>query len=186
MTLIAGRETDNEVSQEVRVKTEGVSRSMPDGDIDGQDSQQAAGTPVYKRGNGETILIVEDDNEVRSIVSILLSRLGYQIWQADNASTGLEIFAQNPNITAIYADVDLPGGPSGIDLAKSCRELRHDVPIIFTSGHAPDGFIHAIGEIENAPLLKKPIDFKVLSRILRHMLVSTASDQNHATVTALV
>jgi DNA-binding NtrC family response regulator len=67
-------------------------------------------------GNGETILIVEDDANLREINAHVLDRLGYRPLQAEDAISALAILNETPEIAIPFTDVVLPGGMSGVDL----------------------------------------------------------------------
>ena len=79
------------------------------------------------------ILVVEDDNEVRELISSTLSIKGFDVVEAKDAEDGLEAYKRHkPNI--IITDINMPGS-SGLWLIESVRKSDSDTPIIVLSGH---------------------------------------------------
>ena len=109
---------------------------------------------------------MEDDDEVRFVLSVLIRKLGHRTQEAENAAAGLEIFKQDKDIAAIYTDVVLPGGMSGVDLAKACRETRSDLPIVFTSGYAAEHINEELNTVDDIFVVTKPVDMKNLAHVL--------------------
>lgn len=103
----------------------------------GQEPGQAeASGPGLPSGGTEAILVVEDDELVRSYVCAQLSSHGYRVIEAQNAAEALEIVESSTPIDLIFTDVVMPGGMNGPNLAESARVRRPALKILFTSGHA--------------------------------------------------
>ncbi len=87
------------------------------------------------RGNTETVLVIEDEPEVRDFISQVLQAMNYRVIAAEDGSTGLKhLRTQGENISVVLMDLVLPG-LSGIDLAKTIRGERPDLPVLSMSGH---------------------------------------------------
>ena len=76
-------------------------------------------------GNGRRVLVVEDNDSVRRLTCRRLSGLGYQVAEAANALAALEVLAEDPTFDLIFSDIVMPGGLSGLDLA---REIAYHFP----------------------------------------------------------
>ena len=82
-----------------------------------------------------TILVVEDDEQVRASTTMLLHSMGCTVREAGDARTGLEILDGDPHIDLLLSDVVLPGGKSGIDLLHICAERHPRLKTILVSGY---------------------------------------------------
>jgi PAS domain S-box-containing protein len=104
---------------------------------------KVAATKVSKklqwRGGEETILLVEDEPEVRMVTSVVLERHGYQVLEAGDGIEALRIWERHAgSIDLLLTDIVMPEGISGQELAGRLRERRPKLPVIFTSGYSPE------------------------------------------------
>jgi CheY-like chemotaxis protein len=105
--------------------------------------EKVAATKVSKqlkwRGGEETILLVEDEPEVRMVTSVVLERHGYQVLEAGDGVEALRIWERHAgSIDLLLTDIVMPEGISGQELAGRLREGRPKLPVIFTSGYSPE------------------------------------------------
>ena len=128
--------------------------------------KEAAATPV----TGETILLVEDNAEVRRITVRRAGNLGYTVIEAENAARAIEVLSSGAKIDLIFSDVVMPGGMSGFDLALWARKNAPTVRVLLTSGFAED--VARLGEAPASDLeiLRKPYTGPELARALRAVL----------------
>ncbi len=131
---------------------------------------RAAPAPVEVTGGDERILLVEDDPTVLALTLDVLTGLGYQVQTATNAAEALEILQAGADVDLLFTDVVMPGGVSGVSLARTARELRPDLRVLLTSGFVGDG---QINEGREFPLLDKPYETPVLAATLRKLLDRT-------------
>ncbi|MFP6729052.1 MAG: response regulator, partial [Alphaproteobacteria bacterium] len=115
-------------------------------------------------GNGETILIVEDDANLREINAHVLDRLGYRPLQAEDAISALAILNETPEIAILFTDVVLPGGMSGVDLMDEALQQRPDLKVLFTSGYADNAIIDRGRIGSDFELIEKPFSKDILAR----------------------
>jgi len=126
-------------------------------------------------GGQETILCVEDDNDVRQYVTVQLESLGYKVIPAANAAEALAIAAEGKTFDLLFTDIVMAGGMNGRELAEQMVAARPSLRVLFTSGYAYDS-LHAQGRATlDAPLLTKPYRKAELARMLRRSL-DTAVD----------
>jgi CheY-like chemotaxis protein len=117
-------------------------------------------------GGSEALLVVEDDEQVRALAVEMLKGLGYAVVVAPNAKAALTLLKSKRQFGALMSDVVMPGGMSGIQLAKSARKLRPALPILLTSGYAGgEG-----GADEGFTFLSKPYELQVLAARLRELI----------------
>ena len=141
--------------------------------------QRPADTHVAR---GETILVVEDEPEVRRIAIAFLEDLGYRVLQAPDAAAAMALVRVSPPIDLILADVVLPGGMSGRDLAAAVREHHPGTCVVLMSGYAREGAYNAeLGEAD-PKLLDKPFTKAKLAEALREALAHSAAHLGHKTV----
>ena len=119
------------------------------------------------RGDGQLVLIVEDDEKVRGLAVKVITALGYRVCEAEDGATALEAIDETADIDIMLTDVILPGGMSGRDIADEVAVRRPEVGIIFTSGYSADAIIHDGKLDEGAELLSKPYRRETLARALR-------------------
>lgn len=116
---------------------------------------------------GETILVVEDDEEVRDMTIAMLERLDYTTLQCPNGKRALEILETEADVRLLFTDVVLPGGMSGPELARIVQARRPDMGILFTSGYTEDAMQQQGWMAEGIELLSKPYHKADLARKIR-------------------
>jgi PAS domain S-box-containing protein len=119
---------------------------------------------------GETILVVDDKDELRKVVIKQLRELGYQTIEATDGPSALRVLSGEAKIDLLFTDVVMPGGMSGYDLSNAARELRPGLSVLFTSGF-PAVAENGSGRLDpSAPLLSKPYQRQDLAQKLRAVL----------------
>jgi CheY-like chemotaxis protein len=122
------------------------------------------------RGDGQLVLVVEDDEKVRSLAVKAITALGYRVCEAEDGVTALETIDKTAGIDIMLTDVMLPGGMSGRDIADEVAVRRPDVGIVFTSGYSADAVIHDGKLNEGVELLSKPYRREAPARALRRAI----------------
>ena len=115
---------------------------------------------------GETVLVVEDDPNVREVTIDRLEHLGYRIVEAQNAKEALDVLSSGTKVDVLLTDVVMPGGMTGIELVEQIRPTYPTIKAILSSGYAPD----ATTLIPKTPWLRKPYTLSELARTLREVL----------------
>jgi PAS domain S-box-containing protein len=93
-------------------------------------------TTQVPTGNGEVILVVDDNDEMRMVAMRNLTALGYQVKSATDGISALAEIESNDSIALLFTDIVMPGGLSGYDLAEKSRKIRPNLPIILSTGFA--------------------------------------------------
>ena len=117
-----------------------------------------------------TILIVEDDEQVRETASALLDDLGYRVLRACDASSALAIVESGVAIDMVFTDVVMPGQVRSVELARRARERLPDVAILYTSGYTQNAIIHGGRLDAGVDLLPKPYTRDALALKVAEML----------------
>jgi PAS domain S-box-containing protein len=118
------------------------------------------------RASGESILIIEDDIDVRRFIVECLSNLGYRVSEADNGHAGLDML-QHCLPDLMIVDFAMPG-LNGAEVATLARERHSALPIIFVTGYADMDAVERVAGTKL--LLRKPFDVTALSNIVRDAL----------------
>jgi PAS domain S-box-containing protein len=121
------------------------------------------------RGNGETILLCEDDPDVRRFSADSLIELGYKVIEAADADSALDLLRDVAPIDLLFTDVVLPGGKTGAELAREAREVQPGLKVLFTTGYARSALDETAIDAATE-LLPKPFSIDELSIRLRQML----------------
>ena len=122
------------------------------------------GTPAH--GQGETILLVEDESLVAGLITEALADHGYHCLEARDAHEAMAIADSGQWIDLVVTDIGLPGGIDGLTLAAHLRSRLPGLKVLFASGHADADAVNAQG----APLLQKPFDMNQLIVQVRQIL----------------
>jgi len=104
--------------------------------------------------NGATILVVEDDADVRIAVVQILELSGYRVLSARDGHEALAALRDNPGIDLVFSDLVMPEGMSGLELVREAQRLRPDLKILLTSGYSARAVLGDSGP--DLPLIKKP------------------------------
>jgi PAS domain S-box-containing protein len=133
-------------------------------------------------GGTETVLVVEDDAEVRATVVEMLTDLGYRVLKAVDAASALVVIESGVPIDLLFTDVVMPGTLKSPELARKARERLPDIAVLFTSGYTENSIVHGGRLDAGLELLSKPYTREALARKFRHVLSNQR--QRQAIVTA--
>jgi CheY-like chemotaxis protein len=118
----------------------------------------------------ETILIVEDEADVREIAINFLRSLGYSVIAAEDADTALQQLAGHGEIAMLFSDVVLGTGMTGVELAEAARHMRPGLPVLLTSGYEHAALDGGSQQGSEFMLLQKPYRREQLSAAVRREL----------------
>ena len=121
-------------------------------------------------GGTETILVVEDDPEVRATVVELLTELGYRVLKASDGQSALAVIQSGMPVDLLFTDVVMPGPVRSPDLARQAKAILPDLEVLFTSGYTENAIVHGGRLDPGVSLLSKPYRREDLARKLRHLL----------------
>ncbi|HET7221995.1 MAG TPA: ATP-binding protein, partial [Rhodanobacteraceae bacterium] len=118
----------------------------------------------------ETILVVEDETDVRTVATRFLSAVGYNVVAAANAREALDLLIANPDVDLLFSDVVLGSGLDGTELAREARRVRPALPILLVSGYQGPGDRRSEKSAETFELLRKPYRREQLIGTIRRLL----------------
>jgi CheY-like chemotaxis protein len=137
--------------------------------VTASDEDKPEETPVRGSSN-ETVLVVEDDADVRTYSCDTLRDLGYTVVEAENGRAGLRALQSNPAIRILFTDIGLPGGMNGRQLSEEARKLRPDLKVLFTTGYARNAIVHEGRLDPGVELITKPFTQSALATKLRDII----------------
>jgi CheY-like chemotaxis protein len=121
-------------------------------------------------GGTETILVAEDDEQVRETVVAMLSDLGYTVLKSSDASAALNILESGVPVDLLFTDVVMPGALKSSDMARQARERLPGLAVLFTSGYTENSIVHGGRLDPGVELLSKPYTQEAVARKIRHVL----------------
>jgi nitrogen-specific signal transduction histidine kinase/CheY-like chemotaxis protein len=128
-----------------------------------REPQVATGTSIRTGIDHGTLLLVEDDNEVAALTREMLSCLGFKVIHATTPAAALGALANGRPVDVVLSDIMMPGGMSGLDLAREIRRRKPGLPVVLTTGYAEAA---AGMEPREFKLLLKPYSIEALSAAL--------------------
>jgi CheY-like chemotaxis protein len=126
--------------------------------------------PAEHFSGGETILVVEDDEAVRTLVVSQLEDLGYHVIEAADGRAAQEILRIGVPVDLLFTDVVMPGGITGRRLAEEAMRERPGLRVLFTSGYTENSIVHHGRLDPGVNLLSKPYKKRDLARKVREVL----------------
>ena len=129
------------------------------------------------RGGTETVLVVEDDDEVRETAVSLLTDLGYSVLKAREAMGALSVVESGVPIDVLFTDVVMPGPLRSPELARKAKERLPNLAVLFTSGYTENAIVHGGRLDRGVELLSKPYTREALARKIRHVIANQAQQR---------
>jgi PAS domain S-box-containing protein len=129
---------------------------------------------VQKRGIAEgsgRILVVEDDNQLLQVTSVMVMQLGYQVLSAQNGIDAIAMLQGN-EFDLLFSDVRMPGGMNGVELAREAKRLNRGIKVLLTTGYADD-VLTRCEALDEFPIIGKPFLKADLARCLWSVLQGT-------------
>ena len=126
--------------------------------------------PVSATSVGETILVVEDEEDVRKFTADVLSELGYRVTSAADGLLALNELEKLGGVQLLFTDVGLPNGMNGRELAEEARRRWPLMKVLFTTGYARNAIVHHGRLDPGVELIVKPFTQSSLAAKIRKVL----------------
>jgi signal transduction histidine kinase/DNA-binding response OmpR family regulator len=128
--------------------------------------------PIPRAGQDEVVLVVEDNEDVRSYSVMVLKELGYRVLEAPDAEMALEVMQQAKRVDLLFTDVILPG-KSGRALADMVKVRWPQLRVLYTTGYSRNAIVHHGRLDPGVQLISKPFTFEQLAARVRDVLDQT-------------
>ncbi|WP_157821239.1 hybrid sensor histidine kinase/response regulator [Mariprofundus ferrinatatus] len=122
-----------------------------------------------EEGEGETILLVDDEADLLETTQGVLENLGYHVLTAADGLEAVDIFSNNQGIALVIMDVVMPR-LGGSRAALRMREINPDIPIIFATGYDKKEALRPEERIERSLVMRKPLDIDTLSHRIKEII----------------
>ena len=124
------------------------------------------------RGEGETVLVVDDEPTVRMLVGEVLADLGYNAIEAEDGAAGLKVLNSKARVDLLVTDVGLPGGMNGRQVADAARVARPDLKVLFITGYAENAVL-SHGHLDpGMHVMTKPFAMEALASRIRDLIAT--------------
>jgi len=105
---------------------------------------------------GKTVLVVEDDPDIRTLTVVMLRSVGLTVVDADQAESAFRVAQTTPKIDLLVTDVVLPGGKNGRVIADKLQQRIPGLKVLYMSGYTEDVFADQLKGVTDIILLRKP------------------------------
>ncbi|HWG80445.1 MAG TPA: PAS domain S-box protein [Stellaceae bacterium] len=135
-------------------------------------NERTSPPPMPRAERPATVLIVEDEEDVRQLAAESLEEFGYRVLLAENAPAAVSVLERD-TVDLLLSDIVMPGGMSGLELADRARRLHCALPVLLTTGYA-EAIDHAVARRPSIELLRKPFRPRELGAKVQQMLSAAA------------
>jgi PAS domain S-box-containing protein len=137
-------------------------------------ARPAGSADQTEASNGEKVLVVEDNHDVRQLTVTRLQRLGYEVVECNTGAEAKAVLENGLAVDVIFSDIMMPGGTTGIDLGRWVERHRPGLPIVLTTGFAEETARGMAGAQDSWQILRKPYAQKDLAVVMRSALAKRA------------
>jgi CheY-like chemotaxis protein len=123
-------------------------------------------------GDGELILVVEDNDKVREATMSRLESLSYAVLEAKTGPEAITLLQSEEPIALVFSDIVMPGGVTGYDVAEWVRSVKPETKVLLTSGYS-DGPLAASEAVRAIKVLGKPYTREQLAYALRETFINS-------------
>jgi CheY-like chemotaxis protein len=135
-----------------------------------EETSEAVDEPVAEAESSETILVVEDDTDVRTYLAEVLRNLNYRVITTHNAQAALTVLLQEDRrVDLLLTDIVMPG-INGRELGRRAHTMRPELPILYMTGYSRNAVVHHGRLDEGVELLQKPVSQAQLAAQVRRLL----------------
>jgi CheY-like chemotaxis protein len=121
-------------------------------------------------GDGEVVLVIDDEPTIRMLVGEVLAEAGYAVIEAPDGPAGLRVLSSNARIDLLITDVGLPGGMNGRQVADAARASRPNLKVLFITGYAENAVVGS-GRLEKGMfVITKPFQMEALAARIKEII----------------
>lgn len=124
---------------------------------------------VPKHAGTHTILLAEDNDDLRAVMQVFLEAMGYTVFACPDGAVALQVFRSGVPVDLLLTDIEMPG-KSGVELARELTALRSSLPVVFVSGSLLAGETRCEMQARHWVFLSKPYGFPALLATIQPIL----------------
>lgn len=129
-------------------------------------------TDTRLQPEGQTVLVVEDEEAVRAFSTEALREMGFDVVEAPDGPRALAVLESRPDVRLLFADIGLPGSMNGRQLADEVLKRHPDMMVLLTTGYTQNAIVHEGRLDAGVNLLAKPFDYEDLAAKIKQILGS--------------
>jgi PAS domain S-box-containing protein len=134
------------------------------------DNETEIATKVAASGEGEVVLVIDDDPTIRMLVAEVLAESGYAVIESPDGPAGMKVLNSNARIDLLITDVGLPGGLNGRQVADEARLSRPSLKVLFITGYAENAVIGQTRLEKGMYVMTKPFQMERLAHRIREII----------------
>ena len=134
------------------------------------ETQESEPTHIEAGGHGETVLVIDDEASVRSLIVDVLTDGGYHVIEAADGPSGLKVLQSDLRIDLLITDVGLPGGMNGRQVADAGRVNRPLLKILFITGYAENAVVGNGLLGQGMHVITKPFGIEAIANKVRDLI----------------
>jgi two-component system cell cycle sensor histidine kinase/response regulator CckA len=139
--------------------------------VSAREAVEVLAPPAYVPSSArETVMVVEDEPSLRSLIERVLTVAGYRVFSFGSAAEAIAAFDEGWPVDLLLTDVVLPGGMQGNELVRMVQDARPELPVLYMSGYTRDAIVHAGRLDEGVTFLEKPFTPENLTRMVGRVL----------------
>ena len=123
-------------------------------------------------GDGEVVLVIDDEPTIRMLIAEVLSDAGYGVIEAADGPAGLRVIESNGRIDLLITDVGLPAGMNGRQVADAARVARPDLKVLFITGYAENAVVGGGRLDKGMYVMSKPFQMEQLANRIQEIIQS--------------
>jgi len=125
---------------------------------------------MFTKEKRASVLLVEDEPLICDLAAEVLAEQGFEVRAVSTAMEALRHLISGSQIDVLFTDINLPGGMDGEALAQRARELRPDLPVMYTSGRRIS--IETIDPVDGSMFVAKPYNPVEIGPLLEHLVAA--------------
>jgi signal transduction histidine kinase len=134
------------------------------------DERSADPSEARPSGDGEVVLVIDDEPTIRMLIADVLEELGYSIMEASDGPSGMRVLQSDARIDLLITDVGLPNGMNGRQVADAARQMRPNLKVLFITGYAENAVVGNGHLGKGMQLIAKPFEMNALVRKIRELV----------------
>jgi CheY-like chemotaxis protein len=135
-----------------------------------EDESFALPVATTPSGEGEVVLVIDDEPTIRMLISEVLDEQGYSVMEAPDGPSGMRILQSDVRIDLLITDVGLPNGMNGRQVVDAARDMRPGLKVLFITGYAENAVIGNGHLDKGMQLIAKPFEMDALARKIRDLV----------------